>query len=197
MAYDRKDHYYRKAKEEGKASRAAYKLVEFQRRFSLIKRGQKIVDLGCAPGGWLIELSQMVGESGKVVGVDLLPLKIELPPNVKFIQGSMEDDAIIERLKVEAGGDIDLVVSDMAPNTSGVAFKDAYLSYELCVVAFEVAQILLKIKGSFIAKIFSGQEVLEFRKLLQSKFEKVVQVVPPATRKHSKELYLLGLNYRG
>lgn len=196
MAYERKDYYYKKAKEEGKASRASYKIAQLQERFQFLKKGDAVVDLGCAPGGWLQELAQIVGPQGKIIGIDILPLKISLPANITFLQQSIEDEKITETLFEILGKKADAVVSDMAPNTSGVAFADAYRSYELCLLGFESCEKLLKTGGTFICKIFPGAELQDFRKLLQENFTKVSVVTPPATRKTSSELYLVCLGYR-
>ena len=193
--YNRKDHYYKKAKEEGFASRAVYKLEQIQSKFRVIKKGDKVIDLGCAPGGWLQKLSEMVGGKGMVAGIDILPIKIKCPNNVKFVLGDINDEAALGATFAELGGVADVVVSDMAPNTSGLAFKDCYLSYELCMMALEVAQKILKENGNFVAKIFQGKELDDFRLELRKYFKKVNTYAPPATREGSKELYLVGIGY--
>ena len=136
MAYDRKDHYYKKAKAEGKASRAAYKIMQLQERFRLVQRGDHIIDLGCAPGGWLQELSILTGPEGKVIGIDLQPLTISLPKNSMFIQGSIEDNESVRSLQQTLGTKADLIVSDIAPKTSGVSFAYAYPSYQFPLPSF-------------------------------------------------------------
>lgn len=196
IMYNRKDYYYKKAKEEGRASRASYKLEQIQARFHVIKKADKIVDLGCAPGGWLEVVSEMVGEKGIVVGIDLLPLKIGLKKNMKFIQGDITATESISNISDLVNGKADVVISDMAPNTSGVAFKDAYLSYELCMMALETAKVLLKDSGNFVSKIFQGEEVEGFKKELKKYFSKVDTYVPPATREASKELYIVAKGFK-
>ncbi len=196
MAYDRKDHYYRKAKQEGKASRAVYKLAELQKRFRLVKAGDCVVDLGCAPGGWMQELSPMVGPRGKVIGIDLLKLKIQVPKNAHFILGNIEDEAALSQIETLAGGKADTIVSDMAPNLSGIAFADAYRSYELAERALEVCGRLLKPGGHFVAKVFPGEELPGFIAKLRGCFEKVSAVIPDATRKTSSERYLVAQGFR-
>lgn len=195
MAYNRKDYYYKKAKAEGKASRAAYKLTQLDAKFHLIKRGDSVIDLGCAPGGWIQEISHIVGASGKIVGVDLLPIKIHLSANARFILGNIEDDTILLKVVDILGKKADVIVSDMAPNTSGVAFADAYRSFELATKALEGCHSLLKEGGNFLVKIFMGEEVEAFRKTLQQSFKKVNTVTPPATRKESKEIYFVCTGY--
>lgn len=184
--YDRKDHFYKKAKEEGRVSRASYKLEQIQARYKIIKKGDIVLDLGCAPGSWLEVIADMVGQKGMVIGVDILPLHINLRNNIKFILGDIYDEGVLKDIK-----EVDVVVSDMAPNTSGVAFRDAYLSYELCMLALEAAQKHLKKGGNFVCKIFQGKETEDLKKALRKNFTKVHAYVPPATRQTSKEFYLV------
>ena len=196
MGYDRKDHFYRKAKKEGKASRAAYKLSELQKRFALIRKSGTVVELGSAPGGWMQELSSMVGPNGKVVGIDILPLKIQVPKNCTFFLGDIKDKKLLKEISEKIGGKSDAVVSDIAPNISGVAFADAYRSYELANLAFESCQHLLKSDGNFLAKIFPGDEFEGFVKKLKANFKSVKVIVPEATRKTSSERYLVCIGYK-
>lgn len=196
--YERKDHYYKKAKEEGRASRAVYKLEQIQAKFKIIRKGDRVLDLGCAPGGWMEIVSEIVGKEGIVVGIDLLPLKIQLRPNMKYLQGDINDDANLNKLQEYAGGGAyDVVISDMAPNTSGVAFKDCFLSYELCTMALDTAKRMLKPNGNFAAKIFQGKEVEDFKRDLRACFQKVAQYLPPATREGSKEIYIAAMGFKG
>jgi 23S rRNA (uridine2552-2'-O)-methyltransferase len=196
MAYDRKDHFYKRAKREGKASRAVYKLSELQRRYKLVRAGAVAVDLGCAPGGWMQELSQMVGPKGRVVGIDLLPLKIQVPPNCAFILGDITDEVALAKVRELAGGSVDAILSDMAPNLSGVAFADAYRSYELAMCALDVCGRLLKESGNFVVKIFPGEEFASFVAELKRSFREVATIVPEATRKTSSERYLVATGFR-
>ncbi|MBI2342339.1 MAG: 50S rRNA methyltransferase, partial [Deltaproteobacteria bacterium] len=130
-----------------------------------------------------------------VVGVDLLPLKVKLKTNMQFFQGDLnQTEEILSHLHQTE--EVDVVLSDMAPNTSGVAFKDAYLSYELCLKALEAAETLLKSGGNFIAKIFQGKEVDDFRRELRRHFSKIETYIPPATRVTSKEIYLIAIGYK-
>ncbi|MBI2091792.1 MAG: RlmE family RNA methyltransferase [Deltaproteobacteria bacterium] len=193
--YNRKDYYYKKAKDEGRASRASFKLEQIQSRYHIIKRGDVVLDLGAAPGSWMEVVSEIVGDKGFVVGVDLLPLKVKLKTNMQFFQGDLnQTEEILSHLHQTE--EVDVVLSDMAPNTSGVAFKDAYLSYELCLKALEAAETLLKSGGNFIAKIFQGKEVDDFRRELRRHFSKIETYIPPATRVTSKEIYLIAIGYK-
>lgn len=197
MAFKRKDHFYKKAKREGKASRAVYKLSELQKRFKLIPKGGVVIDLGCAPGGWMQELAQFVGPGGKVVGIDLLPLKVGLPAQCSFIRGDINDEGVLDEVEALAGHGVDAVLSDMSPNLSGIAFADAYRSFELAQAALDFAHRVLKQGGSFVAKIFPGAEFKDFVVELKKDFTSVHTVVPDATRKTSSERYLVAKGYRG
>lgn len=196
MQYDRKDHFYKKAKKEGKASRAVYKLAELQKKFHLVKNGSVALDLGSAPGGWMQDLSQMVGVTGKVIGVDLLPLKIQLLRNCVFFLGNLEDEEIRAKISDAAGGLVDSVLSDMAPNISGIAFADAHRSFLLASLALDMCEALLKNGGGFVVKIFPGEDFANFKSTMKKKFERVAQVVPEATRKTSNEVYLVGVGFK-
>jgi len=196
MAYKRKDHFYMRAKREKKASRAAYKLSELQKRFKIAQRGDKVLDLGSAPGGWLQELSQMVGPTGRVIGIDLLPLKIAPPKNCLFIHGNLEDSESLRKITDAAEGKVDAIVSDMSPNLSGVSFADAYRSFEVATLALETCRRLLKPGGNFVVKIFPGEEFTGYVKTLKENFKKVSTVVPEATRKTSSERYMVGMEYK-
>lgn len=194
--YQRKDHYYKKAKEEGLASRAVYKLEELDKQFKLLKPGNKVLDMGCAPGGWLQYISKKIGFHGKAVGIDLLPLKTKLPDHICILQGDANQEDIqklcIEKLESEA----DLIVSDMSPNLSGIRFKDNYESYLLCLNVLKVAQKILKKGGTIVVKIFPGDELSDFKKKLQENFEEIKTYVPQATRKGSSEIYLIAKKFK-
>lgn len=192
--YKRKDRFYQKAKEEGHVSRAFYKLEQIQKKFKVFKRGDKVVDLGCAPGGWMELISKLVGDNGNVLGVDILPLKINLRPNMIFIQEDITSQDVMDKI-TDKMDRVDVVVSDMAPSTSGVKFRDSYLSYELSMRALVIARKVLKRGGNFITKIFPGEEFADFKKEMQKYFEKVSQYRPEATRKSSNEVYLIGMRF--
>lgn len=200
--YERKDHFYQKAKKEGYVARSAYKLIELDKQFRIFKPGSKIVDLGCAPGGWLQvaeERLKLVSQkrndtSLQVVGIDLLPLKTQISPAISFIQGDFtlphNQQKIIELLKDKA----DWVLSDMSPNISGIAFKDNLASLELCEMAYEFSKKILKKGGGLIVKIFPGPELGNFKKKLKESFQQLSTVLPEATRKTSTEIYLIAKN---
>lgn len=196
MAYDRKDHFYRRAKKEGKASRAVYKLAELQKRFGLIRKRDVVLDLGCAPGGWMQEVSTFVGTKGRVIGIDFLPLKISVQPNCRFIKGNLEDELVGQKLAELSGGRADVVLSDMSPNLSGVSFADAYRSYELSVLAFGICERLLKDGGNFVVKIFPGDEFVGYVAKLKKSFSSVDVITPEATRRTSSERYIVARGHK-
>lgn len=197
MAYKRKDHYYKKAKAEGKASRAAFKLDQIQKKYKIVGRGDTVLDLGSAPGSWLAELGKMVGKKGFVLGVDKLPLHIYPNENMLFYLGDLESEDAIEQLRFRLLTDtVDSIVSDMSPNLSGIAFRDTYRSYELANKAFEICQELLREGGNFVVKIFPGKETTAFKKQLEKCFTKVHMVVPPATRRTSSEQYIVARGFQ-
>ena len=196
MAYKRKDYYYKKAKKEGKPSRAAYKIEQIQKRFNLIKRGDVVIDLGCSPGGWLKEISKMIGPKGTVVGIDVDALRVEIPKNGAFILGDIMSPDAINQLCLRLTREADVIVSDMAPNLSGISFSDAYRSYELASRALEICRGILKEDGNFIVKVFPGRELDIFKKSLKQTFKKIETVIPAATRKTSSELYLVGIGHK-
>ncbi len=192
--YDRKDHYYKKAKEEGHASRAVYKLEEIDREFHLLNSKDRVMDLGCAPGGWLQYLARKVGPSGKIVGADLLEVKAQLPSHVHILQGDVTQPAIQEKCIELLGGLADVLVSDLSPNLSGIRFKDNYASYELSMIVLKVARQILKPGGHMVVKIFPGDELPLYKKELQLTFREIKTLIPKATRKGSSEIYLISKN---
>lgn len=185
--YERKDHYYQKAKAEGRASRAGYKIEEIQAKFALIHPGDTVVDLGCAPGGWLQVLAQMVGPAGHVIGIDRMPVTIPLPSNVQVMEADLTTSAAYP------AHNVDVVVSDMAPHTTGVKFRDGSRSFELAEIAWDYAQHVLKPGGHFVTKIFDGPDVATLRHRLHAAFERVGTFTPRASRDGSRELYLVGM----
>ena len=195
--YERKDHYYKKAKAEGLASRAVYKLEEMDRRFKLIPKGGRVVDLGCAPGGWLQYAAKKVGPSGKVVGIDLLPVQAALPSQVKVLQGDASDSKLQEECMKILESAADAVLSDMSPNLSGITFRDQALSYELAEGVLRAARTMLRTKGALLLKTFPGEQTAELKKELKKNFEEIKTYIPEATRKGSSEIYLAALGFKG
>ncbi len=184
------DHYSQRAKKERFPARSVYKLKEIQKKYSLIKKGNKILDLGCAPGSWLLYAADLTGNTGHVIGIDLVPVKIQVPPHVKIFTGDIlsMDDGFFSSL----GQDVDVVMSDMAPSTTGNRFVDSTRSYNLCQMALTVAQSTLKTGGSFVCKIFQGEDFKEFSDSVKAVFNRHKIFKPQSTRKVSKEIYIIG-----
>lgn len=196
MAYDRKDAYYRKAKREGYRSRAAYKLLELARRTGFLRAGQRVLDLGCAPGGWLQVAALVVGPRGRIVGIDRLEVAPLGLAQVSVLQGDLENPADRALLRPALGGPADLVLSDMAPDTSGVGFADHANSVRLVRTAATVAMAELRPGGTFVAKVFDGPDLNELVSEQKSHYGKIRRVRPDATRKTSRELYLVCEDFR-
>jgi 23S rRNA (uridine2552-2'-O)-methyltransferase len=193
--YDRHDHYYREAKKEGFVARSIYKLDEIDAKFRLIKKGDAVLDLGCAPGSWLQYATERVGERGAVVGIDLLPSKVNLPANVRVMEGDAFETPIAQ-LQVTPGRLFDVVLSDMAPNTTGIRTVDQSRSLALCERALEVAQAALRAGGAFVAKIFEGQDQRAYLDAVKKVFQDVDVYRPKSTRQGSIEVYVVGRNKR-
>ncbi|SDR27377.1 23S rRNA (uridine(2552)-2'-O)-methyltransferase [Natronobacterium texcoconense] len=189
----RKDHYYNKAKQEGYRSRAAYKLKQLDELENVIDRGDTVVDLGAAPGGWLQVAAERVGPDGQVIGVDLQRIKsLEDHDNVETVRGDMTEERTRERVVDAAGGKVDAVVSDMAPNMSGEYSLDQARSLHLARQAFETALELLDTDGDFVVKIFEGPDVDDFRADVEEEFQYVRATSPKASRDESSEIYFIG-----
>lgn len=195
MAYNPKDYFFHKAKKENYAARAVFKIQEIDQRFKLFRSGMKVLDLGAAPGSWSQYASQKVGPKGKVMGVDLQPIKITLP-NALFITADMRSLDLGQTMTEQGiSPPFDLVLSDMAPKTTGVRIQDQMRSFELCMLALETAERFLKPGGHFVAKLFHSDEFESFRKELQARFGKIEILRPKSTRTESKEIFLIGLGY--
>ena len=186
------DFFVKQAKKEGYRSRAAYKLLEIDAQDNIFKAGMTVVDLGAAPGSWTQVALQKVGTQGRVVAFDIL----EMPsiPGVTFIRGDFrEESAIIELDRVLDGQAVDLVVSDMAPNMSGIAVSDQAKSMYLAELAYAFAMEKLNPNGRFLVKVFQGREFDAFLLCMRASFKRVQIRKPKASRDRSNEVYLLGL----
>ncbi len=185
------DPFVQLALKEGYRSRAAYKLLEIDARDQLLKPGSVVVDLGATPGGWSQVAAARVGRGGKVIALDLLPL--DPLAGVDFIQGDFREEAVLGKLEgLLQGKPVGLVISDMAPNISGVAPADQARAMHLAELALEFALEHLTPDGSFLVKVFQGAGFEEFYKLMRSRFTRVVTRKPKASRDRSSEVYLLG-----
>jgi 23S rRNA (uridine2552-2'-O)-methyltransferase len=189
------DEFVRRAREAGLRSRAAFKLMEIDERDHLLKPGMTVVDLGAAPGAWSVYARDRVGAGGRVLAVDLLPL--EPIPGVEFIQGDFGDDVVFQDLLGRLGEQaVDLVLSDMAPNISGITAVDQARSMGLAELALDFAERTLRPGGAMLIKVFQGQGYPEYLRMLQQRFERVVTRKPKASRGRSREIYLLALGIR-
>jgi 23S rRNA (uridine2552-2'-O)-methyltransferase len=190
------DPYVQQAQKDGYRSRAAYKLLEIDERDHLIKPGMVVVDLGATPGGWCQVVVSKLGDHGRIIALDLLPLNPL--PRVEFIQGDFREDSVLAQLEEKLGGrQIGLVISDMAPNISGVGSADQARSMYLAELALDFAVKHLAPGGSFVVKIFQGVGFEDYLKLARSHFAKVVTRKPKASRDRSSEQYLVGLDKLG
>jgi 23S rRNA (uridine2552-2'-O)-methyltransferase len=184
------DRYVRQAKQEGYRSRAAYKLQELARQDRLIRPGMTIVDLGAAPGGWSQVAAELAGPKARIVAVDILAM--QPVPGVTFIQGDFREDATLRALEAAlAGQQVDLVVSDMAPNISGIGMVDQARASHLAELALEFAVKSLKPGGYFLVKGFQGEAYNQLRAQLRQHFRQLLTRKPAASRSRSSEIYLL------
>ncbi|WP_040625092.1 RlmE family RNA methyltransferase [Moraxella macacae] len=182
------DHYVKLAHRDGYRARAAYKLLEINDKLQLIKKGMTVVDLGSAPGSWSQVAGKIVGESGKLIASDILPM--DTLENVTFIQGDFRKQEIFDKIMTEvAGKKVNIVLSDMAPNTSGFAAVDQPRMIYLCELAVDFASQVLDEGGSLIVKVFQGEGSDALRKQMQQTFRKVRSIKPAASRARSKEMY--------
>lgn len=190
----RKDHFRRLAKDQGYRARSAYKLIQLNNSYKILKRGSRVVDLGCAPGGWVQVAAKEVGPTGRVVGIDLK--EVEPVAGATVIEGSIEDPAIISKLPEILGGKADVVLSDLAPNVSGMWEVDHARQISLTMSALGVAQQVLRSGGSAIFKVFDGDMLNELRAELSKSFGKALVSKPTASRQESSELYMVCLDFR-
>jgi len=193
MAYNPKDYYFRKAKQENFAARSVFKLEEIDKKYRLFHPNQLVLDLGAAPGSWSQYSSQKIGAGGRVLGVDLSPITVSLK-NATFIQADLRD-LNLEDLFREQGftPPFDLVLSDMAPKTTGIRITDQTRSMELCELALDVARRFLKPNGHFVCKLFHSDDFNKLRDEIKKSFEKFEALRPDSTRKISKEIFLIGI----
>jgi 23S rRNA (uridine2552-2'-O)-methyltransferase len=188
------DHFGERAKRAGYPARSIYKLEEIDRRVKLLRRGQRVLDLGAAPGSWTMYAAERVGREGKVVGIDLNEARGALPAHVTFRALDVFQLDPVAELGTDA---FDVVLSDMAPHTSGQRHRDQFVSYELYMRALQIAREVLAKGGSFVGKIFQGPELEQARAETRAAFDSVKIVKPEASRNESFEIFLVGLGARG
>jgi 23S rRNA (uridine2552-2'-O)-methyltransferase len=186
------DHYTRRAKKEQYPARSVYKLQEIQRKFNVMQKGHRVLDLGCAPGAWLLYAGEVTGSKGSVVGIDLKPVTVKLPAHVKAYIGNAlaPDDPVFG----EMGDGFHVVLSDMAPATTGMRDVDALRSYHLCRAALEIAVTRLLPGGALVCKIFQGEDFKDFAEAVRSAFGQQKIFKPQSSRKASKEIYIIGMS---
>lgn len=190
------DPYVKKAQADGYRSRASYKLIEINEKDKIIRPNTTVMDLGSAPGGWSQIIAPMVGENGRVIASDILPM--DGIPGVSFLQGDFTEAVVYEEILKMLGDEmVDTVVSDMAPNMSGVNTTDQYASMYLVELALDMARNVLKPEGSFCAKVFQGVGYEEYVKDVRSSFKQVIVRKPAASRPRSREVYLVAKGFKG
>ncbi len=197
MSYRPQDGYFRKARREGYRSRAAYKLLEMNRRFHFIRAGQVVVDLGAAPGGWLQVAAELAGPGGRVLGFDLQPMEPLAGRQAQGFELDVLAPDAAARIRECAAGKVDCVLSDMAPRLSGIRDADRRRALELVRGAFEIARWILRPGGAFVFKTFAGVDVEALLSEASACFRNVRRVRSGATRKGSSELYVVARGYRG
>lgn len=191
----KKDQFHRLAKKRGFRSRATFKLLQVAKRYSFVGRGDRVLDLGCAPGGWLQAAHQLVGGRGFILGVDLEAIAPLPFTNVVAIRADITQDGLVDQIRTAAPGTFDVIVSDLSPDLSGVWDVDQARQIELARCALRVARILLRPSGNMLVKVFQGSELKEFRLEMKASFHILRIVKPPASRPESAELYFLGLDF--
>lgn len=193
--YQPRDKYFKRAREQGLPSRAAFKLSELLQRYRLVRPRMRVLDLGCAPGGWLAIIAPMVSDEAKVVGVDLVACPAP-SPKVAVLTGDMAAPAVRQTALDLLGGPADLIISDMAPKLSGIKTRDAARCEELLELALQTALEMLKPGGALIAKAFMGEGFTQTVAAMRARFRTVDIVRTNATRPGSRELYLVARDFR-
>ena len=194
LADARKDHYRKLAKDQGLRARSAYKLQQLNDSYHILKKGSRVVDLGCAPGGWLQIATRLVGPNGRVVGIDIKP--VEPVAGAIVLEGSIEEPEMKSKISEILGGEADVLLSDLAPNVSGVWDIDHARQISLTQTALQFASAILREGGSAIFKVFEGDMLNDLRAELREHFGKVQLSKPSASRQESSELYTVCLDFR-
>ena len=185
----RPDHYSQKARAERFPARSVYKLEEIQKKFNIIKKGDTIIDLGCAPGSWLLFAAWVTGPAGHVTGIDLKPLSEQIPANATVLTADI--------FAMDAGKlpeNVNVIISDMAPDTTGNKFTDAARSFNLALQALDICHNRLKAGGHFACKVFQGEDFKNFTDMIKETFEQYKIFKPETCRKDSRETYVIGLS---
>jgi 23S rRNA (uridine2552-2'-O)-methyltransferase len=191
----KKEHFYKEAKRVGYRARSSFKLLQIQNKFNVIKKGDTVIDLGAAPGGWSQVAKEIVGDTGTVIGIDLSP--ISPLSGVTFLQADMTKQSSLDELKNVVGDKmVDVVISDMSPDISGSYSVDHARSVFLSEQALKTVENMLKLNGKFVCKVFTGEDLEDFIKRVYKKFQVVKRYFPPASRKTSSEIYIIAKFFR-
>jgi 23S rRNA (uridine2552-2'-O)-methyltransferase len=185
------DHYTQRAKKDKFPARSVYKLEEIQKKHRLIKKGNRVLDLGCSPGSWLLYAAKLTGPQGRVVGIDLKPVTAQVPSQVEVITAD-----VFALDAASLGHNFNVVLSDMAPATTGHKAVDAARSYNLCETALDIAQKVLLPGGAFVCKIFQGPDFEAFLDAVRAGFKQRKIFKPQSSRKASREIYVIGLGFK-
>jgi 23S rRNA (uridine2552-2'-O)-methyltransferase len=191
------DKYFKRAKKENYAARSVYKLKEMDKKFHIFKRGQTVLDLGAAPGSWTQFAGEKVGREGRVLSVDIQETRHAFEDNITFLQADVFSDSPELLEAMEPLVPFDVIISDMAPKTTGIKFADQANSLELCQRAFEVALKYLKKGGNFAVKIFEGGEIGDYRNMVRPYFDTLKNFKPHSSRAESKEIFIVALGFKG
>jgi len=189
----KRDYYYKKAKEEKYRSRAAYKLLQAVKKYKFISKGDVVVDLGAAPGGWIQAASRIIGKNGFVLGVDLKPIKPFLQDNIQTVIGDINEEETLQQILSILPEKADVVISDVSPNISGIWEVDHARQIDLAEQSMKIALKVLKPSGNFFVKVFQGDMFDDFVKKVKEHFRVVKIVKPKASRAKSSEMFVLGL----
>jgi len=190
----KREHFYKEAKKTGYRARSAFKLKQIQKKYKIIRKGDAVIDLGAAPGGWSQVAKEIVGKNGTIIGIDLS--HIRPISGITFLKGDLTRESTLHEIKqLIDNNKIDVVLSDMSPNISGNYSVDQARSIYLCEQSLKVVDIMLRSGGNFVCKIFMGSDLEEFNKKTKQKFKMVKQFSPQASRKSSSEIYLVGLDF--
>lgn len=189
------DRYFRMARKEGYRARSAYKLLQIQRKYQIIRKGNIVIDLGAAPGSWCQVVVKIIGARGRTIALDLQP--IEPIDGVTVLQGDMTDPEVQAKVIETAGRKVNVVLSDAAPSTTGVKLRDHVISIELARAAFEVAQKLLVSNGNMVLKVFEGEDLPQLIRDVKRAFRPVKVHTPPATRNESWESFIVARGFKG
>jgi 23S rRNA (uridine2552-2'-O)-methyltransferase len=195
MAYRRKDGYWKMAKKDGYRSRAVYKLIQLNKKFRLIRKNDYVLDVGCAPGGWMQIARDIVGVNGYVLGLDIQKITPFEQENVEYLHIDITDHNVIAAIK-ERVDSFDVVLSDISPNITGIWDVDHFRSVELSETALNLAVGLLRVGGNFLVKVFQGESTQDFFKTVKEHFRYTKISTPKASRKSSAEVYIIGKAFR-